>query len=756
MRPEESQALEKTISAMRSEEHLLELSLARLDRCHVASLVDSMCSPNSFPKSFLDRLAGECEGNPFFVTEMLRHMVEDGTVVANEGNCTLVKEDYDIPGSIEDMVHRRLETLEPDAFSIAEYASCIGKEFGRDAACSMRTLKEVKAAFEKLLASGIVTASNGSAGFSHALFQEVIYSGISDKWKSMYHKSLGEHFEATHKGKLDEVIYELARHFSRSNEHFKAFEYCFKAGAKAEAAFAAELAVEYYETCLKVAPRLKTGNDQSGRLAEILERQGDLFMFMGEFARGLEKYDGCTKVTYEKEGLARLLRKTAEIHGKKGDYEKGFAVLKDARAALGNEAGPESGRICMVEAAMRMRRSEYKEAGELLASSIGVFERYGQARIDMSNALRVLGNLHLYKADFDLAKKYYEKSMELCKAVGNEIGLASNYMNLGIVYKEKREFAKSLAYYEKSFEILKRLKDIFATGNLLHNMGNVHGDMGDNEEALRLFEESLALRRRLGDKFGMESNMAAISGIHYQKGELDKSLAFLTEAHDLSKKIGDVHGQAMTTANLGLVHKSMGELDKALDCYRASNEIREKINDVIGLGLNYYNAGNVYLLRGETGKALENFEKSLRLHLKADDKDGAIYSYYGLAESEARLGKTREALELALKGLDMSARMKSKPLEGMGNRILAIVYREAGEPEKGVEAFEKAMRILEEVGDKRQIAELLYEYALLNRGMGDSQKAKAQLETAFAEFERMGMKMWVKRCGTALAELEEK
>jgi tetratricopeptide (TPR) repeat protein len=755
-RPGESQILEKAISTMRSENQVLEMPLMRLDSSHISSLVDSMCSPNSFPKSFLDRLAGECEGNPFFVTEMLRHMLEDGTVVASGGNFTLVREDYDIPGSIEDMVHRRLESLEPEAFSLAEYASCIGREFSRDAANSMRTLREGKAVFEKLLASGIVTASNGFAGFSHALFQEVIYSGISDKWKSIHHKNLGEYFEATHKGNLDDAIYDLARHFSRSNENHKAFEYCFKAGAKAEAAFAAELAVEYYETCLKVAPRLKPGHDQSGRLADILERQGDLFTFLGDFAKGLEKYDAGMKAFDGKEDRARSLRKIAEIHGKKGDYEKCFSALGEARRLLGGEDNPECGRICMAEAGMRMRRSEYKEAGELLATALSVFEKSGEARFDLSNALRVQGNLHLYKAEFDLARDCYERSIEMCKTSANEAGLSSSLMNLGIVYKEKKEFDKSLAYYEKSFEMLERRKDIFTIGNLLHNMGNVHGDMGENEEALRLFEESLALRKKLGDKFGMESNLAAISGIHYKKGDMAKSLAYLIDAHELSKKLGDVHGQAMTIANLGLVYKSVGDLDKALEYYLASIEIREKIKDRIGMGLSYYNAGNVYLLRGEKEKALENFDKSLQMHMTAGDKDGIIFAQYGIAEARARLGECEDALRLALEGIDKSKQLNMKPLEAMGLKILGIIYREGGEFEKGVEAFESATRLLSEVGDMKQLAELVYEYALLSGKMGDSRKAKAQLENALAEFGRMGMKVWAGRCGTALAELEKK
>ncbi len=753
LRPGESDTLEKVMKSMISEEIMEEMVLEKLDVKNTISIINTTLSPNNFPNTLTERLYEQTKGNPLFVTEMLKGMLQDASIVSRDGKYTLVSESYSVPATVEEVVNRRLESLDPDSMAMVEYASCIGHKFDASLAESNRMIKDTGTSLEKLMASGILLRKNGTVEFSHVVFQSVIYSGIGERWKAEHHRSIGEHLEHTYADRPDYMIYDLARHFSRSSEHTKAFEYCYKAGMKAEAAFAAELAVNYYETALKAAPRLRAGQIPAGRLAELLERQGDLYALLGEFAKAMEKYNDSMETFSEREDQARNLRKFAEIQGKKGDYGKGFSALEEAKSLLGNENSPEYGRICMAEAGMRMRRGEYKDAGKLLTCALSVFEKFGQVQLDLSNALRIRGNLHLYEAEFDSARDCYERSIELCRASGNEIGLSSSIMNLGIVYKEKKEFEKSLAYYKKSHEILKKRKDMFAIGNLLHNMGNVHGDMGDNGEALRLFEESLELRKKLGDKFGMESNLAAISGIYYKKGDMAKSLAYLTEAHELSKKLGDVHGQAMTIANLGLVYKSMGNLGKALEYYLASIEIRKKINDKIGLGLSYYNAGNVYLLRGEMDKALASFEKSLQFHLEAGDKDGTIYARYGLAETKARLGECQVAMRLVLEEIEQSRQLIMKPLEAMGLKILGIICRESGEFEKGAKAFESATKMLNEIGDRKQLAELLYEYALLSEKMEDSEKAEARLKNALAEFERMGMKWWADKCREALANL---
>jgi tetratricopeptide (TPR) repeat protein len=82
-----------------------------------------------------------------------------------------------------------------------------------------------------------------------------------------------------------------------------------------------------------------------------------------------------------------------------------------------------------------------------------------------------------------------------------------------------------------------------------------------------------------------------------------------------------------------------------------------------------------------------------------------------------------------------------------------MVYREMKEFAKASKEFEKAALLTCEIGDKSEMASLLFEHGVLNSAMGDDAKAREYLDTALSEFQRMGTKQWVDKCKNALNKL---
>lgn len=286
LRPAENGTLDGIIGKMQAEGIARVMALDKLDGTSTSNLIKGLLEPNDFTDGFITRFAGQCEGNPFFIIEMLRHMVSDGSIGMREGRYSLLNSEYTTAANVEDLVQKRLETLEPDVMAMVEYASCIGQHFDLDTALALKQTRDAGAAIDRLVEMGLLVRDNSIAHFSHGIVQEVTYKGIGDRWKQVYHRSIGEHYEKNNPTPGDTVLYELARHFSRSFEHQKAFKYCMSAGERAEASFAAEQAVRFYNDALKALNHRGAASEEQE--AEIQSRLGDLHTLLGEYDLALK------------------------------------------------------------------------------------------------------------------------------------------------------------------------------------------------------------------------------------------------------------------------------------------------------------------------------------------------------------------------------------------------------------------------------------------------------------------------------------
>jgi len=710
-RPDEDRVLQDTVASMKDEGiPLTEIKVEKLGGEDVGSLIDEMFTPNRFPPEFVDRLVGRCGGNPFFVIEMLKQMLDEGTVARKDGDFVLEREDYVIPTTVEDVVHQRLEALEPEAIALAEYASCIGRVFGRDVAFSLESLTDAPSALGSLKSTGIVTADNGNAEFTHAIFQEVIYTGIGDRWRSVYHKSIGEHFESTYGTSPDDVLYELARHFSRSNEHQKAFDYCLKAGAKAENAFAAEQAIGFYETAVRLIPNIRSGAGDNQ--VEILERLGGLNSLVGRYDMAIESYEKAGATAQDAATKASMLRRVGWTYGKMGEFDRSLEVLAQAKE-MAEEGSVEYGRILSSEGYPHYRKGEFDKGLERYDAALKIFEKGGGQQKDIGNVLRSIGTILLNKGEFDSALEYFHKSLSVMEGIDEHHGVAASLNNIGNVYDYQGKLENALEYYQRVLGIEEKIGHRDGIAIALNNIGNMHLAMGHPDKALEFFERSLGIRENIGDKPGI----------------------------------------AMSLTCIGLVHQSRGEWDKVLELYQRGLILNESVGDKHGTALSLNNIGQVYRYKGEVDRALEYHNKSLRICSEIGDKWLEVHNRCGLAEAYLDLKDTDKVLENVDMATKTASEIGAKAEEAWTHRILGMLHRETGDWVEAEAEFGKARTILEEFGERIELAGLHYEYGLMHKAKGDSARAEEFLRKALADFEGMGLDMWADKCRKVLEVL---
>ena len=221
----------------------------------------------------------------------------------------------------------------------------------------------------------------------------------------------------------------------------------------------------------------------------------------------------------------------------------------------------------------------------------------------------------------------------------------------------------------------------------------------------------------------------------------------------IKEKAGDKKGIAMSLGNIGILHKDKGDLDKALEYHDRSLEIKENIGDKSGIAMSLNNIGEVSLYKDDLDKAREYYKRALDIGLEIGFKQLLPHANSGLAEANLGLGDAQKALEYAEKVYEISVEIGAKTEEGMGRRLLGMVYREKRDWEAAIEEFERAKVIFEDTEKIDPLARVFSEYGLMWKAKGEPAKAKEYLEKALSMFEDMGMKLWEEKCRMALEEL---
>ncbi|MEW5937027.1 MAG: tetratricopeptide repeat protein [Candidatus Thermoplasmatota archaeon] len=710
-RPEEGGA-GSTIAKMRIEGTTQEIALGGLKDDCITALINRLYSPNRFPKGFVDSLTARCEGNPFFVGEVLRHMNSVGSMRQEDGAYIIHDEGLALPHTVEEVVNRRLETLEPEAMTLAEYASCIGRDFPRAAVLSIGLIRDPKKALEELEHTGIVHSTNGSLDFSHALFQDVIYKGINDRWKMAYHQKIGEYYEQTYEERLEDVLYDLARHFSRSRVHEKGFDYCLRAGEKAESAYAAEQAIIFYEDALRALANTRGIVIQREREVDIRERLGDLYALCGRHTEASCAYEALAECIEDKRSKARLRRKVAEVDVKVGDFAKAEDECLNGLKVLEGESCDEEARILCVLGGLMDKTGDYDRGIEVLKEALAVAERLGN-RTELAHAYHGLGGLFLSRSRFDDAVRYLKEALSIRRELGAEMDISKSLNNLGIA----------------------------------------HWYMGDLEMALRCLEESLAIKSKVGDRQGVATAYSNIGMVHRNKGNLEKALECHFKSLEMKRKIGDKYGIGNSCHNIGVTYEDLGDWDLALAYLEESLAIRQQIGDKNGIANAYNSIGLIYGYKGEYAKALDFQRRSLALAREIDYKRIIIHSQLGIASACIATGDLREALENVEDAVDLASSIGAKREEGMCHNVLGNIRRAERDFEGASSEFQRAKEILKAMDARSTLAILLYDYGTLWAELGEREKAEPLLEEALSMFDQMNMKHWMEKARKALDDL---
>jgi ABC-type transport system substrate-binding protein/class 3 adenylate cyclase len=245
------------------------------------------------PEDVAELLAERAGGNPFFLEEAFRDLVERGALKRRNGSWELgVKlDELAIPALVQGALQARLDRLDPKTREVLSLAAVIGRTFGTELLGKLVPHEELLQALSELQRLDLIVEKRHRPirefRFRHGLLQEVAYASLVETKRKKLHLRVGEALEDIHRESPEEVYGLLARHFAEADEPEKAVEYLLKAGDAARALYADQEALEHYAKARTFLARI--GDDR--RTRDTLFKMALAHHLAFNFAAAEELYD---------------------------------------------------------------------------------------------------------------------------------------------------------------------------------------------------------------------------------------------------------------------------------------------------------------------------------------------------------------------------------------------------------------------------------------------------------------------------------
>jgi class 3 adenylate cyclase/tetratricopeptide (TPR) repeat protein len=278
-----------------------EINLRPLSEAESNELVDRLLENAELPARLRENILDKSAGNPFFIEEVVRTLIDTGLVVSEERSvngalqrtwrATGERADFAIPDNLQSLLSSRLDRLEEATRSTLQVASVIGRSFYRRV---LQAVDEASTELDRHLGTLIRMDMIREAArlpeieyaFRNPLTQEAVYKTILHKHRRSFHRRVGEAIEALYPDRLEGLFGVLAYHFSQAGEDEKAITYYRQAARQSVAVYAYDEAVHNLGEALE---RLSEGLP-AGLQAGLLEELGDVYRLVRDFSQALNHY----------------------------------------------------------------------------------------------------------------------------------------------------------------------------------------------------------------------------------------------------------------------------------------------------------------------------------------------------------------------------------------------------------------------------------------------------------------------------------
>jgi predicted ATPase/class 3 adenylate cyclase len=260
-----------------------------------------------------------------------------------------------------------------------------------------------------------------------------------------------------------------------------------------------------------------------------------------------------------------------------------------------------------------------------------------------ATALKGAGYIAWQQSDYVASRALLERSLAICRSLGDRNGVANSLIALGLVAKDQNEYERARALQEESLSIHRELGNSRGIAVALANLATISGEIGQFSAARAQFAESSQVFRALGDKQNIAMSLHSIGYFAYQEGDYASAEAHQGQSLALWRELGDRRGVALALGNLGLTVAAQGNHVQARLLQEESLEIRKALGDRRGMAISLSDLGEVFTDQGDHVRARALYRESLSISRPIGDRLCVAAALESLAAS---VGESMRAASL--------------------------------------------------------------------------------------------------------------
>lgn len=567
--------------AWSSRASVLQLRVNPLDLEHKQALLAELLGPGAGFDPLVAAIAERTGGNPFYIEECVRSLVEAGVIAGQPGRYQVVRPGsaLQVPPSVQAVIAARIDRLAPDDKHLLQAAAVIGP------LVPMAILGVMPSAAKAVGTGGLQRLAEAEFvhesrifpeleyAFTHALTCEVADAGLLQEQRRTLHAEIAEAIERAYPQRLEEHVERLAYHAIRGESWAKAVAWARSAAAKAAARSAYREALAFFEQALEAVARLP--EDESLLAVEIdlrIEMRAVLFP-LREIARDLDNLRAAEPLA---ERLGDRHRQTRLLTLQTRD----LSILGHARRAMecGKRALSLAEQVGDLElkvlanaylGSVCVARGEYREAVEILTRGTAVFRgRHALARFGLPGPAAVIFRVWLVTAltrlgEFEAATREVARSLAAARKADQPLALlVARYTN-GFLLAHQGRLAEAIVELQTSLELCRSWRLPAWFSNIASVLGWAQARSGRIDEGVALMREAIDASVSGGGMVNHSSEVARLADAMVLQGRWPQARELALQAVELARRHEERGNEAIALRLLGDIERHVTGNDAA-------------------------------------------------------------------------------------------------------------------------------------------------------------------------------------------------
>jgi class 3 adenylate cyclase/tetratricopeptide (TPR) repeat protein len=649
--------------------HHVRIAIPPLSESESRELVQDLLAVEDLPESLKQTIIQKATGNPFYVEEMLKSLIEAGAITQRDGRWAVTGDlaDVSVPDTVQGVIMTRIDGL-PDATKhTLQQAAVIGPTFRASLLAEIADSPQVTEQLAHLVELDFIVAGSGDEyRFKNLLTQEVAYNSLLLTQRQTLHQRIAATLERNYADRLESQYATLADHYERGGLWPKALEYRKKAGARAQRLYDNSVAIAHLTRALDIISRWEQGPQSlldaeraeaypgappgffDAQRAEMWASRGDVLALTGQYDLALADFQSALERAGDEEVRAELNWRIGSVHEKLGQYDAALTALQAGIALV--ESRPRSSALLKLLSTLGwvfIRQGQSEQARKVSMRSLALCKAHNPREAAL--ALKSLGYAAFIQGDLNEAATHWQRSLSLVEQVGDQRELARVNNNLGMVAARRGLFDDAISHFQRALKVLERIGDAEGIPTIYANLGGAYSEEGHFDEARRCYLHALQTHETLGHALEAAACQLNLGELARKTSDLPAAIDYLTRSRDAMEKLGAVEDLPEVYRQLAETYLAANDLPAAYQHGAHALDYARKTGNRLEEGIVHRVLGQIAEEQSQPDRALGHLTQSrIILEELGSEHELALtlIEEAALLESEAQCETLKRAREI--------------------------------------------------------------------------------------------------------------